>query len=356
MLILNRYLLRESLLASLMSLAVFLGVIAALFLAELLGEAAQGQLPAISALLILLLRLPEATIMVGPLALLTGLLLSLGRLHEQSEMTVMRTSGSGFGRAFAPVLLLIVGWAVALMGVAGWAVPMAVERSSAVMAAAARQALVAGLQPGRFEHFHGGRLTVYIGSFADSDGGLSQILIQHADPDQPELITASAGRLWIDPADGARYLSLLDGQQLRHGPDPLAAPLSELKFARNDIRLPGSDASDHPAPEMTARLFSLMHPSSPDQRRELHWRLAPSIAALILGILAIPLSCRLPRQGRWGSIVLALGLYLFYSNAIQAGLVMMTQRSVMTGPGLWPIHAMVALAAASLWLRQRKRW
>lgn len=356
MLILHRYILRESLLASLMSLAVFLGVISALFLAELLGEAAQGQLPAAGVLLVLLLRLPEAAMMVGPLALLTGLLLALGRLHEQSEMTVIRVGGSAFSRTFAPVLLLVSAWAAGLLAIAGWVAPFAVERSSEVMTAAARQALVAGLQPGQFERFDGGRLTVYVGGFDSGDGSLTEVLIQHADPEQPELITASAGRLWMDPVDGTRYLSLVDGQQVRHGLDPGASPLRDLQFARNDIRLPGPDSAESLDAEMTARLPALMRPGSPDQRRELQWRLAPSLAALVLGALAIPLSYRSPRQGRWGSLVLALGLYLFYSNAIQAGLVMMEQRSAMGGPGLWPVHGALALAAGLLWSRQRRRW
>lgn len=356
MLILHRYILRESLVASMTSLAVFLGVISALFLAELLGEAAQGQLPTASVILLLLLRLPEAIMMVGPLALLIGLLLALGRMHEQSEMTIVRMGGAAFTQCFAPVLLLVGAWATVLVLIAGWMAPYAVERGGEVMTAAARQALVAGLQPGQFERFDGGRLTVYVGGFDSGDGALSEILIQHADPEQPELITAASGRLWMDPADGSRYLSLVDGYQVRHGADPTQAPLRELRFARNDIRLPSPDSGERLDPEMTARLPALLRPLSPDQRRELQWRLAPSLAALVLGLLAVPLSYRSPREGRWGSLVLALGLYLVYSNAIQAGLVMMEQRSAMSGPGLWPIHGALVVAAAWLWLRQRRRW
>ncbi|TVR91764.1 MAG: LPS export ABC transporter permease LptF [Wenzhouxiangellaceae bacterium] len=356
MLILHRYMLRESLVATISSLAVFLAVISALFLAELLGDAAQGEVPAASVVLLLVLRLPEAIMMVGPLALLVGLLLALGRMHEQSEMTVVRVGGAGFTRCFAPVLVLVAAWAAMLMLVAGWVAPYAVERGAEVMTAAARQALVAGLQPGQFERFDGGRLTVYVGGFESGDDELTEILIQHADPDRPELITAAAGRLWMDPADGSRYLSLIDGHQIRHGPDPAGSPLHELRFARNDIRLPMPDSGARLDPEMIARLPALLRPLSPDQRRELQWRLAPSLAALVLGVLAVPLSYRSPRQGRWGSLVLALGLYLIYSNAIQGGLVMMEQRSAMTGPGLWPIHGGLAMAAWGLWLRQRRRW
>ncbi|HSH27723.1 MAG TPA: LptF/LptG family permease, partial [Wenzhouxiangella sp.] len=134
MLILQRYILRQSILASLLSLAVFLGVVSALFLAELLGEAAQGELPGRSVLLMLGLRLPEAIMLVGPLALLTGLLMTLGRLQEESELVVMRSAGLAYRHLLRPVATVAVLWAGGLLIVSGWLSPMAVERSAALVA------------------------------------------------------------------------------------------------------------------------------------------------------------------------------------------------------------------------------
>lgn len=356
MLILHRYVLREGLLASLTSLSVLLGVISALFLAELLADAAQGELPGGSVVLLLLLRLPEAALMVGPLALLTGLLLALGRLHEHSEMTVLRAAGIGLARCHVAVAILVSGWALCLLLVSGWLAPFALERTGELMADAARQAVVAGLQPGQFERFDSGRLTVYVGGVDAAAGELSDVLIQHADPEQPEILSASRGRLWLDSTDGSRYLSLLDGHQVRHGHDPVTAPLRDLRFARNDIRLPTPDLGAGVDGEMVSRLPQLWPPATPAERREWQWRVAAPLAALILGALAVPLSHRSPRQGRWGSLVVALGLYLVYSNAIQAGLVMMEQRDALSGPGLWPVHGVVALAAFGLFILHRHRW
>ena len=356
MLTLQRYILRESMVASLMSLAVLLGVIAALFLAELLGEAAQGQLPGGLVLLVLLLRLPDAVMMVGPLALLTGLLLALGRMHEQSEMIVIRSAGSGFIHCFAPVLLLAALWSAGLLLMAGWLTPHALDRSNQVMTEAARQAALTGLQPGQFQRFDHGRLTVYVGGVDDRDGGLLDLFIQHADPEQPELITAASGRLWVDPQDGSRYLSLIDGRQIRHEADPQTGPLRELEFARNDIRLPSLEDAALLSAETTALLPALLQPDSAAERRELQWRLAPALASLVLAVLAVPLAYRAPRQGRWTSLILALVLYLVYSNAIQAGLVMMEQRSALAGPGLWPVHGLLLVIALGLWRQRARQW
>ncbi|MEE4637872.1 MAG: LPS export ABC transporter permease LptF [Wenzhouxiangella sp.] len=356
MLILHRYLLREALAASLMTLVVLLGVISALFLAELLAEAAQGQLPGRSVALLLILRLPEAIMMIGPLALMTGLLLTLGRAHEQSEMTVIRAAGVGFVQCFAWLGVLVAGWAVTLLLVSGWLAPYAVERTGTLMAEAARQAVIGGLQPGRFERLDRGRLTVYVGGVEMTDGRMEHVLIQLDDVEQPEVLSALSGRIWLDAEDGSRYLSLLDGHQVRHSADPGQGPLREMRFVRNDIRLPPPELGAGESGEMAARLPQLLSPDTPAERREWQWRLAAPLAALILGALAVPLSYRSPRQGRWGSVVMALALYLVYSNAIQAGLVVMERQDANAGPGLWPIHGGLLLAAAFLWIRHQRRW
>ncbi|MGY6588143.1 MAG: LPS export ABC transporter permease LptF [Wenzhouxiangella sp.] len=354
--ILQRYLFRESLAASVMSLAVFVGVILALFMAELLGEAAQGQLPAASMLALLLLRLPEAMLLVGPLALMTGLLLAFGRLGEQSELVVIRSAGSRYRHTLIPVLRLAALWSAVLLLVAGWLAPAAIERTGQLMADAARYALVAGLQPGQFESFEQGRLIIYVGAIDRADGSLRDVFVQHGDPERPEVLTAARGRLWTDADSDERYLSLLDGLQVQHAAGLADAGRREIRFARNDIRLPVPVVSGGSEGELVMTLPELRRQEGPAAHREWHWRLAAPLAALVLAGLALPLSNRLPRQGRFGPIVLALGIYLVYTNAVHGGLVMLEQREVSGGFGLWPLHLGVAVLAVIMTWRQARQW
>lgn len=354
--ILQRYLLRESLWSSSLSLLVFLGVIQALFLAELLGDAARGELPTASVLLLVLLRLPEAVMMVGPLALMVGLLLALGRLSEQNELVILRSAGAGFMRCLAPVIALALVWSAALLSVSGWMAPLALERTTGLMADAARHALVAGLQPGQFDSMDQGRLTLYVGSVDSDTGELTDVFVQYNAPGAPEILTAARGLLWTRAEDDGRYLTLFDGHQLRHPGQLGDSSLREMSFARNDIRLPMPRVDAGMEGELSRTLPDLWPPSTPVERREWHWRWASPIAALLLGLLAVPLAQRGPRAARFGSLVLALGLYLFYSNGIHAGLILMEQRGSMAGPALWPLHG--GLAVLTVWLlwRHWRRW
>ena len=355
MLILQKYVFRESLAASLASLVVFIVIILALFFAEVMGDAAAGRLPASNILLLLFLRLPEALQMVGPLALMTGVLLTWGRLGEQSELVVMRGGGLGFRRALLPVAALALLWAAGLLAVAGWLAPWASERTGQMLEDAARQAILAGLQPGRFNKLDQDRLTVYVGRVDRNDGTLGDILVQFDDERYPELLTAARGRLWIDPDDGTRYLSLLDGQQVRHAANPGDGGMREIRFERNDVRLPQPVMEGFGA-ETSQLLPALWPATTAAEFREWHWRLAAPVAALVLGLLAVPLAVRLPRQGRFGSLVVALIIYLFYSNAIHGGLLWVEQRELSAGPGLWPLHALLAAVMLLLLARQWRRW
>lgn len=356
--ILDRYLLRECLGASLMSLVVLLGVILALFLAELLGDAAQGQIPAGDLLQLLVLRLPEAGLMVGPLALLTGLLLALGRLVQDHELVVMRIGGLGPERWLGAFGLLALLWAGGLLITAGWLGPVAVEKSAELLERAAREAEIGALRPGQFERLEQGqgRLSIYAARLERASGRIEDIFIHHDGVAGPEIITAAEGRIWTDPASGHRYLSLFRGSQVRHAGEAPGLPMRRLDFERNDLLLP-QPRSIRVGDEASRMLLpTLMRADGAPERREWHWRIAPTVAAVLLGLLAAPLALGRPRSGRFASVLLALLVYLAYSNAVHVGLVLMERRDAVTGPGLWPVHGSVAMLVLACWWYTRRRW
>jgi lipopolysaccharide export system permease protein len=354
--ILQRYLLREVVLASLMSLAVFVGVMLALFLAELLGDAAQGQLPTGSVLILLALRLPEALLLVGPLALMVALLMTLGRLGESSELLVQRAAGLPFPALLLPLLLWALLWSGGLLGVSGWAAPMAYERTASIMSELARTALVAGIRPGQFDRMDSGRLTLYVGSIDRGSGDLGQVFVHLREEEESEILSAPRGRIRIEPGSGRPYLTLFDGHQVRHWNRLDSAERRVIRFERNDIRLPAPEVAGGESAEMTLRLPALRPLDSPARFQEWHWRLAAPLAAFLLALLALPLAQRAPRQGRFGAIVLALGLYLVYTNAVHAALVWMERSESASGPGLWPLHLLVSVIVLALLIRQWRRW
>jgi len=351
--ILPRYLYRQAFTMAALTLVVLLAVVVSLFLAELLSQAAQGQVLGRSVWLLLVLRLPEAVLMVAPLALLVGVLLALGQASEASEVTVARASGVSYGACFRPLVGLALGWSLMVFGISGWVSPWAIQKTDRLMAQGAQQALMASLQPGQFRRFDQGRITVYVASANPSTGQLADVFLQHTQPDVEEVVSAPDGRLWQDETDQSRYLSLQKGHQIRRSGNGESMRLS---FEENDVRLPAPGAQGVGSSEMALSFAALTPASTPLERREWHWRLASPMATLLLGLLAIPLSWRAPRSGRFGSVVVAMVVYLFYSNWVHLGLVWMEDANSLTGLGLWPIHATLAGLVAVLWVWRWLKW
>jgi lipopolysaccharide export system permease protein len=351
--ILPRYLHRQVAISALLTLVVLLGVLSALFLAELLSQATQGLMSGQHLLLLLVLRLPEAFLMVAPLALLMGVLFALGQSSEAGEVTIARASGVSFWACFKPIVGLAFVWALIVLLVAGWAAPWASQKSDEVVAWGAERALLASIQAGQFDRLKQGQLTVYVASVDAQSGELSDVFLQHAGSDVEEIVSAPSGRVWQDAADQSRYLSLSQGHQVRRSS---AGDWTRLVFQQNDVRLPPASEGLVAATEMGLSLIELLPLDNVRSWREWHWRWASPTGTLLMGLLAIPLAWRGPRGGRFGPLVVAMLVYLIYSNAVHVRLVLMEGSGSMDGFGLWPVHGALCLVAATLWAWRWRRW
>jgi lipopolysaccharide export system permease protein len=86
-------------------------------LKELLGFMLSGQMPFGVFLKLLLLLVPYAAMYALPGGVLTGVLLVLGRMSAQNEVTAMRAAGLGLGFVARPILVLAALGVVASLGV-----------------------------------------------------------------------------------------------------------------------------------------------------------------------------------------------------------------------------------------------
>ena len=105
---LDRYLLREVTWTFVAVTGVLLIVLLSNQFARVLGQAAANGFPAdIVLTLIGLTTLQQLTVLV-PIGLFLGIVLALGRLYHESEMTAMTACGVGPLRIYRPIALLAV--------------------------------------------------------------------------------------------------------------------------------------------------------------------------------------------------------------------------------------------------------
>ncbi len=353
--IFERYLLRQVIFSWLAVTGVLLIILLTNQVARVLARAADQQYPRGVVLeLIWVGSLQNVTVIV-PIGLLLGVVLALGRMYHDSEMAAAQACGISIWRLYVPVaaLGLVVTALLAWLTLA--VAPQAAARMFSLRDVALRAGQFAPVSPGKFRNFGGGGSVVYAQS-ADPDGTLHNVFVKRSRGKVVEVAVARTATHAISSDLSMSVITMRDGERFEGIPGQ--ANFRTVRFAENviPVRLPElgkSSATLDAAPTAGLR----MAPEN-DKHAEYQWRLALPIMAVVLTILAIPLSKLVPRQGRYARVWVALLIYFIYTNLLAAGRVWLAEGRAPRVFGLWWVHAAVIATAllVIVWPRVRARW
>ena len=92
----------------------------------------------------------------------------------------------------------------------------------------------------------------------------------------------------------------------------------------------------------------------PVMRAELHWRLAAPLSALVLTLLALPLSKSSPREPRYARLLVAVLAWWLFNTGLGLGRSWISQGKLAPGFGFWWVYVpTIAVAAWLIWSSQR---
>jgi len=240
--LLDRYLFRHVLGACLAAVALF-GFVLLLgnAIRDLLGGVLAGQLPALVFLKLLALLVPYVAAYALPMGILTGVLLTLGRLSADSEITAMRAAGVSVWRLSRPIVLLGVLGAAAGLYLNFEAMPRARTHYLHTLSEAIRANPLRFIVPRTFIRDFPG-FVVYVG---EKDGAqLRDFWLWELDAQQrvQRIIHAQRGQFDFDEEDNALLLSLHHAQvESRDAaqPEDFSKPPLIGTFERTEqVRLP----------------------------------------------------------------------------------------------------------------------
>jgi lipopolysaccharide export system permease protein len=347
---LDRYLLREVAQTSVAVTGVLLVVLVTNQLARVLAQAAQSDFPGSVVLaLIGLTTLQQLTLLV-PIGLFLGIVLALGRLYHESEMTAMTACGVGPLSIYRPIAMLTLLVVVLLAILSFRVVPYAFDRAQQIRVEAFRAAQFGALEPGRFRTFAGGD-AVFYAEKVEGDGRLKGVFVQRRVEDRLEI--AVAERAEQRGAGQAEQLFVLhDGRRYEGVPGGLEWRVVEFAEHGIPVRMP-EYTSRKERRELKSTAALIASEAGPD-RAELAWRIAVPVMAAVLMVLAVPLAKLQPRQGRFARVGYAVLAYFLYSNLVAAVKVWIEKDSPGGAYGLWWVHLLpLALAAWLLWREER---
>jgi lipopolysaccharide export system permease protein len=353
---LDRYLLREVTWTFIAVTGVLLVVLMSNQLARVLGQAAQNDFPgSIVFTLIGLTTMQQLTVIV-PIGLFLGIVLALGRLYHESEMTAMTACGVGPLQVYRPVALLAIVVAV-LLGVLSYRfVPYAWQKATDLRIAALRAAQFGALEPGRFRSLAGGD-AVFYAERVDKSGELHNVFVQRNDGDVIEVALAERA-VQRGAGQPEQLFILYNGRRYEGIPGQPNWRIVEFREHGIPVTLPSTKVAR--SKDEVKPTSKLIGSSVPSERAELAWRTAVPVMALVLMVLAVPISRLRPRQGRFARVGVAVLVYFMYSNLLAAVRVWIQKDKPVGHFGLWWVHVLaLGIAAFLIWQELnpgRVRW
>jgi lipopolysaccharide export system permease protein len=125
-----------------------------------------------------------------------------------------------------------------------------------------------------------------------------------------------------------------------------------MEFDRYGLRLEPRVTSVRDESSKAKTTLELLASSAPRDRAELLWRIGLPVSLIVLALLAIPLSSLNPRVGRSVNLIVALLVYIVYSNLISLSQAWVAQERVGFAVGVLSVHAVfLATVAALFWRR-----
>lgn len=340
MLVLERYIISEIR----RPVAVMVGILTFVFASysaeRYLTQAANGTLALQSVLDMVMYKVIIALEMLVPVALYTSVAMALGRLYHDCEMTAMMASGASPLRVYRAIVLIAVPIAIAVTVLSVYGRPWAYTQAYQLEQQSKTDLDVNHLLPRRFNlNADNGRM-ILAQQIDRGTGMLSNALIY--DPGQGKSRVFRSKTAYIadsNPDDPVLALNYGTSYSLeRQGTKDVSSQFASLRLHLQPI---GTQADDRRKSASTAMLRTS---EAAQDQAELQWRETRGVSALLLALLAVPLSRTAPRKGRFSNLLPIAGLFavIFYAGNICRTLLGNATLNLM--PGMWSIPLLMTLA------------
>lgn len=331
------------------SIGVFFILLAILLTTQtinLLGRAAEGRLAneAVAAMVGFWTLGFFPVLMI--LTVFVSVLVVLTRMWREHEMAVWLASGKSLRDWIAPVMRYALPLALLIAITTLVVEPWAQQRSSEYADMLKQREEMTALAPGVFKESHSSDRVYFIEGYSASSGATRNVFVQNIANGKVSSVFAREGQLGRD-VHGNRTLTLFNGR--RYVGEPGSAAFEVVAFDRYSIKI--SDNVRVTPTELNSGMrptLALLHSDQPKDRAELAWRLSMPISALLLALLAIPLSYYNPRAGHAYNLLAALGAYLLYQNLLWLLRNWIASGKIPSALGILPAHLLILLLALAL--------
>ena len=353
----RRALTREMALTAGAMLTVLVAIALVVLFIRLLGDVARGELPNEAVFTFLGFSLLFFLPVLMTIALFAGVLLPLSRMWRDSEMVIWFNAGVALTQWMRPVLTFAIPYSLVILLLTLVLNPWAQTKKYEYRQELRSRSESSMVAPGLFIESHAGQRVYYVESINPLTGIVRNIFMQSRIDGQLGLVVAREGN-YSELPDGSRYLVFKEGRRYEGIPGQLDYRI--VHFERYWMRLDPIAVRGKETGIKQAPFSELIHDTSSQARAELVWRFGVPFSALVLAVMAIPLSFVNTRARRSYGLLVALLLYFVYNNLLSLSQAWVAQGKLNPWAGMVASHVIMLLAVYALfYLRTRlhvPRW
>ncbi len=331
----QRYVLREVVQTWLAVTGVLVAILVSNQLSRVLGQAADNRYGRHVVFDLVALGAVMNLSVIVPVSLLLAVVLTLGRMYHDSEMAALQACGFPPARLLPPLFIFATVIAVGLAWLSFFQVPRADQSVQLIRQSAIKEAQFGQLDAGRFRSFSGGD-AVFYAERVDRDGVLHDVFVRREVGGRIELALAETAVYSKASASGTHFVTLFNGR--RYEGVPGQSDFRVIQFHEHGIPIATPADVAGPQDPDTKPTRELWGTHDPSDIAQLQSRASSPLMALVLTLVAVPLSRLRPRQGRYTRVGFAIVVYFVYSNLIAAAKVWVEKGDLPPIVGVWWVH------------------
>ena len=346
--ILDRYIMREIIKPTVAVCGILVFIFGCYMASRFLADALVGQLSGTTVILLILLRIAIALEVLLPTTLYLSVVVAIGRLYKDSEMTALFACGVSMGRVLRPVFYTALVIAVIVANLSLFIRPWAYDKYYQLKAHAEANFDLTRMNDGTFYDTENGARVIYAEKVDHQEDGAERVFIRTKRDDTLQVIYARQANQSMDRASGKQILVFTDGYIYEFSRTGEAGRV--IQFEQSAMPLAPKENLRLKYRVKSASTGSLARSDDSEEIAEFQWRLSTPLATVLLAMLGVPLSRSSPRRGKYAKVTTAVVIFAVYYNLSALTKKWVEKGILDTLPGIWWIQLLLAgLLLVLLW-------
>ena len=319
------------------------------------GIAAEGRLDVGLLFAIIGYNIPTFLELILPLSFFIALMLVLGRMYVDQEMSVLFASGISRGRLTRLMIPLITGLFIFQMGISLLAKPWGLSNSEQIWQTQSLGSLLDLVRPKTF--ISSGNYHLYVDEFDKEKRELKNLYVVQQQTDKNGKIAKNdviitATRAYQVPSkdtDSSMQLDLFQGRRYELGTNNAKYNQASFEKYRITLEKPASEKITETNVETQTTAKLLANTQKPEVKAELGYRFTMPWLIIIAAMLATPLAQVRPRQGRWLRLLPSVLIFASCAISIISLRTAISKESISEYAYIWLIVGFIAFALLLNW-------